>query len=98
MKPPSPFFLRAIGPLFLLAAVISVSASDWADWRGPARDGISSEKGLPAKWSPAGEKLALKAPYGGRSAPIVMNNRVYLQNTAGQRGTVQESGKCFHSR
>ena len=59
-------------------------ASDWAEWRGPARDGISLEKGLPSKWSPAGENLAWKAPYGGRSAPIVMNDRVYLQNTAGK--------------
>ena len=77
--------------------VVSVSASDWADWRGPARDGISSEKGLPAKWSPAGENLAWKAPYGGRSAPIVMNNRVYLQNTAGKGETEQERVMCFNA-
>ena len=77
--------------------VVSVSASDWADWRGPARDGISSEKGLPAKWSPAGENLAWKAPYGGRSAPIVMNNRVYLQNTASKGETEQERVMCFNA-
>jgi outer membrane protein assembly factor BamB len=62
-------------------------ASDWAEWRGPARDGISTEKNLPVKWSPAGENLAWKAPYGGRSAPIVMGDRVYLQNTAGKGET-----------
>ncbi len=90
-------FSRAILPLFLLMVVVSVSASDWADWRGPARDGISSEKGLPAKWSPAGENLAWKAPYGGRSAPIVMNNRVYLQNTAGKGETEQERVMCFNA-
>ncbi len=90
-------FSRAILPLFLLVVVVSVSASDWADWRGPARDGISSEKGLPAKWSPAGENLAWKAPYGGRSAPIVMNNRVYLQNTAGKGETEQERVMCFNA-
>ncbi len=77
--------------------VVSVSASDWADWRGPARDGISSEKDLPAKWSPAGENLAWKAPYGGRSAPIVMNNRVYLQNTASKGETEQERVMCFNA-
>jgi outer membrane protein assembly factor BamB len=90
-------FSRAILPLFLLVVVVSVSASDWADWRGPARDGVSSEKGLPAKWSPAGENLAWKAPYGGRSAPIVMNNRVYLQNTAGKGETEQERVMCFNA-
>ena len=70
-------------------------ASDWADWRGPARDGVSLEKGLPAKWSPGGENLAWKAPYGGRSAPIVMNNRVFIQNTAGKGELEQERVMAF---
>ena len=33
------------------------SGSDWTDWRGPARDGISRERGLPERWSPKGENL-----------------------------------------
>src|SRR5688572_1086574 len=69
--------------------------NDWAEWRGPARDGISLEKGLPSKWSPAGENLAWKAPYGGRSAPIVMGDRVYLQNAAGKGESLQERVMCF---
>jgi len=84
-------------PLLLLVAALSVPASDWAEWRGPARDGISFEKGLPAKWSPGGDNLAWKVPYGGRSAPIVMNNRVYLQNTAGKGETEQERVMCFNA-
>jgi len=72
-------------------------ANDWAEWRGPARDGISLERGLPAKWSPAGDNLAWKAPYGGRSAPIVMGNRVYLQNTAGKGELEQERVMCFNA-
>ena len=84
-------------PLVLLVAALSVPASDWAEWRGPARDGISAEKNLPARWSPAGENLAWKAPYGGRSAPIVMDNRVYLQNTAGKGETEQERLMCFNA-
>jgi outer membrane protein assembly factor BamB len=72
-------------------------ASDWAEWRGPARDGVSLEKNLPEKWSPAGENLAWKVPYGGRSAPIVMGDRVYLQNTAGQGETEQERIMCFNA-
>lgn len=71
--------------------------SDWAEWRGPARDGISLEKGLPAKWSPSGENLAWKAPYGGRSAPIVMGDRVYLQNSAGKGESLQERVTCFNA-
>ena len=79
-----------------LCLALSIFAfSDWAEWRGPNRDGISSEKNLPVKWSPAGENLAWRAPYGGRSAPIVMGDRVYLQNTAGKGETLQERVMCF---
>ena len=74
-----------------------VAASDWAEWRGPARDGISNEKNLPEKWSPTGDNLAWKVPYGGRSAPIVMGDHVYLQNTAGSGETEQERIMCFNA-
>src|SRR5215217_1204943 len=83
--------------LNLCLAFSVVAASDWAEWRGPARDGISSEKNLPVKWSPGGDNLAWKAPYGGRSAPIVMGDRVYLQNTAGKGETLQERLMCFNA-
>jgi outer membrane protein assembly factor BamB len=81
--------------LNLCLAFSLVATSDWAEWRGPARDGISLEKNLPVKWSPVGDNLAWKAPYGGRSAPIVMGDRVYLQNTAGKGETLQERLMCF---
>src|SRR5262245_6983456 len=63
------------------------SGSDWADWRGPTRDGISLDKNLPVKWSPQGENLLWKAPYGGRSTPIIMNGRLFLFNSAGEGET-----------
>ena len=64
------------------------SGSDWADWRGPTRDGHSYEKGLPEKWNPkTGENVLWKAPFGGRSAPIVMNGRLFLFNSAGDGET-----------
>jgi outer membrane protein assembly factor BamB len=83
--------------LNLWLAFAFVSASDWAEWRGPARDGISSEKNLPVKWSPGGDNLAWKAPYGGRSAPIVMGDRVYLQNSAEKGESLQERVLCFNA-
>src|SRR6476661_3366344 len=78
-------------------AFAALVTSDWAEWRGPARDGISTEKNLPAKWSPTGENLAWKAPYGGRSGPVVVGDRVYLQNTAGKGETEQERVMCFNA-
>lgn len=83
-----------------LSAVIvacSASAADWPDWRGPRRDGTSTEKNLPAKWSPSGENLAWKAPFGGRSAPIVMGDRVYVLNTSGAGPTLRERLMCLNA-
>ena len=64
--------------------------ADWPEWRGPRRDGTSTEKNLPASWSPAGDNLAWKAPYGGRSGPVVFGDRVYLQTVVGTGDSVQE--------
>ena len=53
----------------IFAADNPSAVNDWPDWRGPNRDGTSGAKGLAEKWSLAGENLAWKAPYGGRSMP-----------------------------
>jgi outer membrane protein assembly factor BamB len=71
--------------------------SDWTDWRGPARDGRSAERGLPTDWSLAGENLAWKAPYGGRSTPILLGDRLYLLNGAGEGARLQERILCFNA-
>ncbi len=81
-------FVFASGPL---------SGGDWPDWRGPDRTGISTEKGLPEKWTLKGENLAWKAPYGGRSTPVVLGDRLYLQNTASRGETEQERVVCFNA-
>lgn len=73
------------------------SGSDWTDWRGPTRDGICLEKGLPTEWSLSGENLAWKAPYGGRSGPIVVGDRVFIQNSVGRGETLQERVVCLNA-
>lgn len=85
-------------PVLLLSLVPQFAvAGDWLNWRGPSRDGVSPEKGLPASWSPKGENLAWKAPYGARSAPIVMGGRVYLQNPSGAGELLQERVVCLNA-
>jgi outer membrane protein assembly factor BamB len=95
--------------LFLLGGLCALArngfAGDWADWRGPNQDGTSPEKGLPDKFSidpkDADSNLIWKAPYGGRSCPIVMNGHVYIINGAGggvtdkERETQQERVLCL---
>ena len=78
-----------------VAAGAVLSESDWPEWRGPDRTGVSKATGLPSSWSPTGENLAWKAPYGGRSAPVVFGNRLYLQNTSGTGAAMQERLMCF---
>jgi len=68
---------------------------DWTDWRGPLRDGHSFETGLPSSWSPEGENLAWRAPYGGRSTPIILGDHLYLQNAVGEGASLQERLMCF---
>ena len=67
-----------------------VALADWPEWRGPKRDGTSAEKNLPAAWSPAGDNLAWKAPYGSRSGPVVFGDRLYLHTGVGTGDSVQE--------
>ena len=67
-----------------------VMLGDWPEMRGPNRDGISKETGLPDKWALNGENFLWRAPYGGRSTPIVMGNRVFVQNPVGRGAELQE--------
>jgi len=80
-----------------LPAAAVIRGSDWPDWRGPARTGVSADTGLPSKWSTAGENLAWQAPYGGRSGPVVFGDHLYLQNTSGSGAAEQERVMCFNA-
>jgi outer membrane protein assembly factor BamB len=96
MRIPFPKLAATLVALALVTITLaSTRAADWAEWRGAARDGISNEKNLPTHWSPAGDNLAWKAPYGGRSTPVVFGNHVYLQNTAERGASEQERIMCF---
>jgi len=90
----SPTSMVRICSLFVLALPLM---ADWVDWRGPNRDGRSPEKNLPASWSPAGENLAWKAPVGGRSAPVVHGDHVYILTVLGTGKNLQERLVCLHT-
>src|ERR1017187_3745113 len=92
-----PFALVLLFVFSTCGATVPVWAADWPDWRGPMRDGISVEKNLPEKWSLAGDNLAWKQPFGGRSAPVVVGDRVYLQNPYGKGATEMERLMCLQA-
>ncbi|MDO8542850.1 MAG: PQQ-like beta-propeller repeat protein [Opitutaceae bacterium] len=75
-----------LAPLPLLVTSFAVAgfalnahASDWPQWRGPNRDGISTETGLLKQWPAGGPKLGWKAMGlgGGYSGVSVAAGRVY---------------------
>jgi outer membrane protein assembly factor BamB len=72
-----------------------VPLGDWPEARGPNRDGVSKETGLVERWALNGENFLWRAPYGGRSAPIVIGNRVCVQNPSGYGATMQERVMCL---
>ena len=74
----------ALGICAALAS--SLSASDWPQWRGPARDDVSTETGLLKQWPAGGPPLAWKATGlgGGYSGVSVVGNRVYTMGESAE--------------
>ena len=67
--------------LFLTAAA---QATDWPQWRGPQRDGISSETGLLQSWSADGPAVQWRTQLGnGFSGISIANGRVFTMFAQG---------------
>ena len=71
-----------------LDAFAAHGAPEWPQWRGPNRDGVSTEKGLLQKWAPAGPPLAWKASGLGKglASVAISAGRIY---TMGKRKGAQ---------
>jgi outer membrane protein assembly factor BamB len=52
--------------LLMLTSCAIAPASDWPQWRGPNRDGLSPEKGLLTRWPEGGPRLLFEAQGVGR--------------------------------
>ena len=82
--------MSRVSACLLCFLVVSAAprAADWPQWRGPNRDGISSETGLLAAWPPAGPRLVWRATGLGEgyASIAVARGRLYTQ---GQRGSQQ---------
>lgn len=81
------------GVLVLMAGVCS--AADWPQWRGPNRDGISTEKGWSTSWETAGPKRLWERKVGiGYSSMSVKDGRVYTMGNTDDVDAVW----CFDAR
>ncbi len=82
MYPLHPFSKN--GKVFALQLLLSVApllqaASDWTEFRGPSRDGLSDAKNLPLEWSAEkGVAWKVEVPGKGWSSPVLWRGRLYL--------------------
>lgn len=53
--------LAGLAFILVLVAAATLFAADWPSWRGPSRDGISSDTGLLKQWPDSGPPLAWKS-------------------------------------
>src|SRR5262245_40771146 len=69
----------------LVLCVTGLRAADWPQWRGPNRDGKSSETGLLKEWPKDGPKLVWQVNDlgGGFSTPSVVGDRLYVITSQG---------------
>jgi len=77
--------LATIAALLLGLSVNSFAQTDWPQWRGPERTGISQEKGLLKQWPKEGPKLLWQVSDigDGYSTPSVVGTRIYLMSNRG---------------
>lgn len=91
--------LRIITLLFVNAALaagaLTAQAKDWPSWRGPQQNGSSPESAIVTDWSPDGKNLLWKVPVGGRSTPVILNNRLYAIGPVGTGVGRQERVICL---
>jgi outer membrane protein assembly factor BamB len=92
-------------PPILFAAIAvfqTISAQDWAQWRGPNRDGVARDFIAPAQW-PEKLKLIWKTEVGsGFSSPVVSKDRAWIHTRKGEEEAVScldlKTGKILWSR
>lgn len=86
---------------FAALAAAAAAADDWPQWRGPQRDGKSTEKGLLQSWPAGGPPLAFKATGigAGFSTVAVAGGKIFTLGDLGERQYLlaleEKSGKML---
>jgi outer membrane protein assembly factor BamB len=71
-------FRTVLGFAIVALFVVTASAENWARFRGPNGQGVSGEKGIPAKWSENDFVWKIEMPGTGHSSPIIWNDKVFV--------------------
>lgn len=84
--------------LFFLISAAAVSADDWPQWRGPARDGVWRETGIIEKFDQPKLELKWRAEISsGYSGPSVADGRVFVTDRVIDPKQI-ERVHCFDAR
>jgi outer membrane protein assembly factor BamB len=77
-------------PLLIALSAAHAASGDWAQWRGPNHDGLSTETGLLKAWPAGGPSLVWKATGigAGFSTVAVVGSRVFTMGDKGERNFV----------
>src|SRR6478672_10489050 len=74
----------------LLLTLVPAFGGDWAQWRGPAFNGSSTEKGLPSQWSRDNVTWQVDLPGPSAATPIIFGDKVFIS-------TADSSTKTLHA-
>src|SRR5258707_3532294 len=82
--------LFLVPSIVVLALNSPAATGDWPQWRGPNRDGISTETGLLKDWPAGGPRLVWKATGLGKgfSTGSVAGGRIYSEGVKGDARAV----------
>jgi outer membrane protein assembly factor BamB len=76
--------------LVVLAGIGSASADDWPAFRGPAGNGLSTEKSAPTTWAKDKNiKWKVALPLAGNGSPIVSNGKVFIAGAEDKEGKIR---------
>jgi outer membrane protein assembly factor BamB len=69
---------------------VSAASTDWPQWRGPDRTGVSRDTGLLKSWPPEGPRRVWKAQGlgGGHSTPSIAGGRIFGMSYRGENEVV----------
>jgi outer membrane protein assembly factor BamB len=87
MKSTRDLLLALVALLCLTGQVMAQANANWPQWRGPNRDGISTETGLLKEWPTDGPPLVWKAKGAGKgySSFSLANGKLYTMGLRGDR-------------
>ena len=79
--------MRLFLTTLLLATIASAGETEWPEFRGPGRQGISAAVDVPVEWS-ATQNVAWKVEVPGRgwSSPVLSQGKIYLTSAQAEAG------------